>query len=202
VNRTVRRALFGLSLVVLSLGATLFPRASFACTIARPVSPTDVVRGADAIVRAQSLGYASPASIAGSQAPLRFRVIEVIRGNDVPQEFLLPGVATDRDDFNSGSVPYQSVRRTGEGGCFSRVYRTGAEFLLLMQKRGTDYTPEWYALGPVNEQLWSRDDPWLACSQGGGALASRIASSRIQPCDRTTESSLQHPRWQTRLPSG
>jgi hypothetical protein len=41
-------------------------------------------------------------------------------------------------------------------------YRRGAQFLLVL-KKGTDgeYTVNWYALGPVNEQLRSEDDAWL-----------------------------------------
>ena len=35
-------------------------------------------------------------------------------------------------------------------------------FLLVMKKSDTSYTVEWYPAGPVNEQLHSLDDPWLA----------------------------------------
>jgi hypothetical protein len=79
----------------------------------------------------------------------------------VPQEFQLLGYPSDRDDFNGGPVPYTLVPKA-KASCYSRFYRTGAEFLLVMKKRDSGYTVEWYAAGPVNEQLHSADDPWLA----------------------------------------
>ena len=163
--RNVRRVLERISVVSLALlGTTLCSQTSFACERAGPVSPAAMVREADAIVRTLALGYATPPT--GLNSPdsrLRFRVLEVIRGKEVPPELELPGYPVDRDDFNEGPVPYAVVRRTGHGGsCYSNFYRPGAEFLLVLKKRDAGYTVEWYPLGPVNEQLHSPDDPWLA----------------------------------------
>jgi hypothetical protein len=159
----VRRGLRRISVAGLALaGTTLCSRTSSACELTSAVSPAAMVREADAIVRTLALGYARPPTGPNSDPPLRFRVIEVIRG-EVPPELELPGYPVDRDDFNEGSVPYAVVRRTGHmGSCYSNFYRPGAEFLLMLKKRGSGYTVEWYPMGPVNEQLRSPDDPWLA----------------------------------------
>lgn len=159
VRRELRRiAVAGFAL----LGATFCSRTSFACELTSAVSPAAMVRAADAIVRTLALGYAMPPTGPNSDPPLRFRVLEVIRGTEVPPELDLPGYPVDRDDFNEGSVPYAVVRRTGHmGSCYSRFYRPGTEFLLMLKKRDAAYTVEWYPMGPVNEQLRSPDDPWL-----------------------------------------
>jgi hypothetical protein len=77
----------------------------------------------------------------------------------------------DQDDWNDQAVPYTMVRRNGRSGsCFANTYRQGAQFLLVLRRTGnvssavssnSEYTVNWYALGPVNEQLRSADDPWL-----------------------------------------
>ena len=161
--RNVRRTLRRISVAGLALlGTTLCPQTSFACERTSAVSPAAMVREADAIVRALALGYAMPPTGPSSDPPLRFRVVEVIRGKELPSELELPGYPVDRDDFNEGPVPYAVVRRTGHmGSCYSHFYRPGAEFLLVLKKRGTGYTVEWYPMGPVNEQLHSPDDTWF-----------------------------------------
>jgi hypothetical protein len=32
---------------------------------------------------------------------------------------------------------------------------------LFLKKQGDEYSPYWYALGPVNEQLHGERDPWV-----------------------------------------
>jgi hypothetical protein len=78
-------------------------------------------------------------------------------------EIILPGALSEGDDFNDQPVPYNFVRPGGRhGSCFAYYYRAGAEFLFMLKKQQTgEYTVYWYALGPVNEQLRSTDDPWL-----------------------------------------
>jgi hypothetical protein len=138
------------------------------CTIVRPVSPEDVVRNADAIVRAAAVGYAvppqngTPHTTGEPDSRVRFKIAEVIKGTDVPSTINLPGYLVDRDDFNEGKIPHTFVRPEGRlGSCFANSYRIGAEFLLMLKQRDGAYTVNWYALGPVNEQLRSADDPWL-----------------------------------------
>jgi hypothetical protein len=135
----------------------------------RPVSPQEVVEGAEAIVRATAVEYA-----VAPQDPLtwttgepdsrvRFRVNQVVKGLGVSVEIILPGYLTERDDFNDHKPPYKFVRPGGRAGsCFANSYRKGAEFLLMLKRLDQGaFTVNWYALGPVNEQLESVNDPWL-----------------------------------------
>lgn len=66
-------------------------------------------------------------------------------------------------DYNRGLVPYQNVRRDGEGPCVARTYRPGAHYLLLLKSLEGALTPSWAALAPTNEQLVPpfRQDPWF-----------------------------------------
>jgi hypothetical protein len=139
------------------------------CTITRPVSPEEIVRDAEVIARAAAIDYARPPSdpkawtTGQPDSLVRFRLVEVVKGSDVPPELVLPGYVVDEDDFNTMKVPYNFVRPGGRAGsCFANSYRRGAEFLLMLKKRPDgSFTVNWYALGPVNEQLRSADDPWL-----------------------------------------
>lgn len=142
---------------------------AFPCTRASPVSTLAMVKGSDAIVRALAVGYAVPPrdpkvmTTGEPDSRVRFEVREVIRGTDVKAELILAGYLTDRDDFNDHEAPYRFVRPNGRSGsCYANTYRSGAEFLLMLKKRPSgDYTVNWYALGPVNEQLRSESDSWL-----------------------------------------
>ena len=138
------------------------------CTIVRPVAPDEIVRDADAIVRAVAVEYATPPSnprmftTGEPDSRVSFKILEVLKGA-AGGEIVLPGYLNDRDDYNDVPVPYTFVRPGGRSGsCFANTYRRHAEFLLMLKKHadGT-YTVNWYALGPVNEQLRSVQDPWL-----------------------------------------
>lgn len=139
------------------------------CTITRPVSPEEIVRNADAIVRAVAAEYARPPrdlntwTTGDPDSRVRFRLVEVVKGDGVPSTVILPGYLVDRDDFNDVAVPYTFVRPGGRSGsCFANVYRQRSEFLLMLKKDadGT-YRVNWYPLGPINEQLRHGSDPWL-----------------------------------------
>jgi len=141
----------------------------YPCSIARPVSNVEMVREADAIVRATAENYAfapkNPGSWSGfvPDSRIRFKVLEVVRGK-LPADYLvLPGLLVAADDFNDHASPYTFVRPEGRhGNCFATSYRSGGQFLLMLKKnREGEFTVYWYALGPVNEQLHSADDPWL-----------------------------------------
>jgi hypothetical protein len=138
---------------------------TFTCTRTSPVSPEEVVQKADVIVRATAESLVQAASVPNSSDPdstVQFRVLEIIRGEIPGYHFDLRGTLVDTDDFNDQQPPYKFVRPEGRGGsCYATSYRTGAQFLLLMKKTQRGFTVEWYALGPVNEQLHSTDDPWL-----------------------------------------
>jgi hypothetical protein len=130
-----------------------------------------MVRGADVIVRAIAEDYAVPPKKSNTfstfmpDSQIRFKVVEAIRGKLSDDYLLIHGTLVDRDDFNDQNSPYTFVRPGGRGGnCFALGYRLGAQFLLLLKKKGDnegELTPYWYALGPTNEELHSADDPWL-----------------------------------------
>jgi hypothetical protein len=127
-----------------------------------------MVKEADAIVRAKAVEYAieprdpNVRTTGEPDSTIRFKVLEVIRG-PIPAQLILPGYLDQRDDFNDQPPPYDSVRPNGRSGsCFANSYRLGGQFLLLLKKTSLGrFTVDWYALGPVNEQLHSADDPWL-----------------------------------------
>jgi hypothetical protein len=140
---------------------------AFPCTRVGSVSSADMVDQADLILRVMALEYAvapnpNERTTGEPDSRIRFRVLEVIRGG-AQSELILPGYLTDTDDFNDHSSPYRFVRPTGRrGSCFANSYRIGAQFLVLLKKRSAEeVTANWYALGPVNEQLHSASDPWL-----------------------------------------
>lgn len=141
---------------------------AFPCQRATPVSDVEMVKESDVIVRAIAERYdarpKNPNAITTGipDSTVHFHVLEVIRG-DARTDLTLPGYLSDKDDFNDRPSPYDSVRPGGRAGsCFANTYRSGAEFLLLLKKEQSgELTVNWYALGPVNEQLHSTDDPWL-----------------------------------------
>jgi len=157
-------------MVGLALGGVLFiHQDALACWRVSPVSVSEMIRGADAIVRVVATEYKTPPSdptkmtTGAHESRIRFSVLEVVRGLGIEKELILPGYLSDRDDFNDQAPPYSFVRPNGRSGsCFANTYRTGAQFLLMLKKTNNgDYTVNWYALGPVNEQLRSENDPWL-----------------------------------------
>ncbi|HET7231382.1 MAG TPA: hypothetical protein VFJ16_15345 [Longimicrobium sp.] len=97
---------------------------------------------------------------------LAFEVSEVLKGEHVPGTLAIPGVMVDWDDIQMGTMPLLSHRtRYSEGACITSFYRTGAEYLLLLQHRPDDprpagLTPYWVLLAPTNEQITGPHDPW------------------------------------------
>lgn len=157
----LRIAMTTASLITLTCGTHSFP-----CSTEHPISPEEIVRRADVIVRATAESLVYAASVPNSSDPdsrVRFKVQEVIRGEMPEDHFDLRGALVDTDDFNDLKPPYKFVRPDGRGGnCFAYSYRSGAQFLLMLKEtKWRGYTVEWYALGPVNEQLHSAEDPWL-----------------------------------------
>jgi hypothetical protein len=138
------------------------------CSLAKPVSSLEMVKQSDVIVRATAVEYAMAPrnpniwTTGEPDSMVRFKVLEVIRGR-MSSELVLPGYLVNRDDFNDEAPPYNFVRPNGRSGsCFANSYRSGAQFLLILKKeKSVGYTVNWYALGPVNEQLHSTNDPWL-----------------------------------------
>jgi hypothetical protein len=171
-----RRA--GLFLFV--FGILLGSENALACTVGRTTTgigiPMEVVANAEVILRVTALGYAldpSVPSISISRVPnstVRFRLEEIVKGAYAQKEIVLPGYLSDRDDWNDRPAPYDFIRPGGRhGNCFADTYRQGGQFLLALKRNtapslftvNTEMTVNWYALGPVNEQLRSERDPWL-----------------------------------------
>jgi hypothetical protein len=142
---------------------------AYPCKTARLVSNVDMVREADAIVRATAEDYTPALRNRGSRegfepdSRIRFKVLEVVRGQITGDHLVLPGVLVDTDDFNDYASPYNGVRPDGRrGSCFASSYRSGGQFLFMLKKRSDGvFTVNWYPLAPVNEQLHSAYDPWL-----------------------------------------
>lgn len=138
-----------------------------ACTRVMPISIEGLLEDADRIVRATASAYEVPAIgrrfRQGFQlGTIRFTVLETIKGQEPSALIVLPGVLTERDDFNDHEAPYSFVRPEGRhGDCGATAYRRGAEFLLFLEQIDGRYhiLPE--ALAPVNEQLHDSNDAWL-----------------------------------------
>ncbi len=150
------------------LGAALFTTEGHTCTVSGIISNVDMVTAADTVVRARAVEYASPPSDPHTwttgvpDSRVRFKVIEIIRGQRI-SDLVLPGYLVHTDDFNDQRPPYTFVRPGGRSGsCFANSYRDDAQFLLFLKKtKAGEFTVNWAALAPVNEQLHSADDPWL-----------------------------------------
>ncbi|HLK67626.1 MAG TPA: hypothetical protein VKU19_29520 [Bryobacteraceae bacterium] len=148
--------------------AMIFAKTAYPCSVVQIGAGPDIVRDAAAIVRATAVEYAVPPgdpSIVTTGVPdsrIRFQVVETIRGTAIAS-VTLPGYLVEQDDFNDRQPPYTFVRPNGRrGSCYANSYRRGAQFLLFLQKdKSGDFTVNWSALSPVNEQLHSPDDPWL-----------------------------------------
>ena len=129
--------------VLLMISATAEP-----CSISGPVSPEEVVRGADAIVTATAVEYARPPkdptiwTTGSPDSEVRFLVMEVLKGQVVPSVIGLPGYLVENDDLNELNAPYAFVRPGGRSGsCFANSYRHNGEFLLMLSDKPVVRTP-------------------------------------------------------------
>jgi len=141
--------------LVLMLLALASPAAP--CSLTYSPTAEEMLRKTQFIVRATAVGAGE------SEGGVRFHVLEVLRGEGVPEDFDLRGSLTDKDDFNDQKqVPYSGVRPEGlKGDCYATTYRTGGQFLLFLRGANGRFNANWYPLGPTNEQLRSEQDPWL-----------------------------------------
>jgi hypothetical protein len=90
-------------------------------------------------------------------------VIEVLKGSPAVRRLAIPGELVTKDDYNDRDPPYTFVRRGGRSGnCFAYTYKRDAEYLLFLREKRNTLTPYWAALAPVNEQVRSTHDPWIA----------------------------------------
>jgi hypothetical protein len=102
----------------LTLGMALLSTKGHACTVVRMISNVEMVKAADAIVRATAVEYAQPPSDSRVRAGvpdsrIRFKVIETVEGHIAP-DVILPGYLVSTDDFNDQMPPYSLVRPGGQ----------------------------------------------------------------------------------------
>lgn len=130
-------------------------------SISGPSSTAEaLVRETPVIVRATAVRQVP---VSGAQMPgMVFRVVEVLKGEQVPDSLVFAGYVHDADDYNPGPVPY-AYRRNGNvgGSCYAYSYKPGAEYLLFLGRFRWGLTPYHSIFSPTNEQLRGPDDPWL-----------------------------------------
>ncbi|HEX8398791.1 MAG TPA: hypothetical protein VF644_15265 [Pyrinomonadaceae bacterium] len=144
-----------LSIIILVLAFLISIRTqASACDTNRNPSASATVKNADVIVRATAIEFIKDKGV-------KFRVEEVLKGEDVASTFIFTGHLTERDDFNKGSIPYNHVRSSGHGPCNASEYKQNAEYLFMLKQIDNKLTPYWFPLAPNNEQLRSKDDEWL-----------------------------------------
>ena len=132
------------------------------------MSPEELVKRSQVIVRATALGYFRPPVLPragrGPTFPrgevvlsgtVRFRVDSVIKGKWSAPTVELEGRVADQDDYNDEAVPYRLARKSPD------TYVRGAEYLLMLREKGDGYDVSWAAPSASNEQIRSADDPWL-----------------------------------------
>lgn len=135
------------------------------------INPEVLIKNAEIIVRATATGYAGRPADSSQIRSIEFRVEEILKGENVPNTFLIGGFLTGEDDFNDGPIPYNGVRPMGRhGSCYARHYKQGAEFLLFLKRHNPsdersmlwgEITPYWASMAATNEQLSSSADAWL-----------------------------------------
>jgi hypothetical protein len=161
-----RSQLIAISLVTLCFGLFLLPYSVEACSAAA-LTPAQLSMNAEIIVRATAVAYNKAPDekyrITGlPDSTIEFRVEEILKGENVPDNLVINGYLRDQDDFNDRPVPYDFIRPGGrDGSCIANSYKEGTELLLFLKKKEHEFNPYWAALTPTNEQLRSRDDPWL-----------------------------------------
>lgn len=118
------------------------------------VPPHYVVQDAEVIVRAV-------AEESDEDQRVKFKVQEIIKGENVPPYLMINGSLTENDGFNRGVVPYWNTGRSTGGLCHNYKYKNGGEYLLLLKESKGQLIPYWRSLAPVNEQIHSADDEWV-----------------------------------------
>jgi hypothetical protein len=123
-----------------------------------------LVRRAEVVVRVHAAEYRRPPEMQGfPPMEIRFHVLEVLHGSDVPADLWIRAGAVAHDDFNDHPVPYLYARPDSRrGGCYAYFHRDGGEFLLLLSRdRQGLLTPYWSMGDPTNEQVRGASDPWV-----------------------------------------
>lgn len=128
-----------------------------------------LVQAAEVVVRATAIGRvpAPPGHPRTGGHFMSFAVIEVLEGTPPSDTLVFMGGEDDRDSFREPGddrVPYVAFHRWyGGGDCIAGTYRPGAEYLLLLGRRGDgpELDPYWAMLAPTSEQIRGPRDPWV-----------------------------------------
>src|SRR5690349_777069 len=100
---------------------------TFACSVMYQKSPQEIVAEADGIYHVRAARFfrmpESPDAYLGlppsPASRMGFDVVATLKGPKRTR-FQLPAKASEKDDFNTGRVPYDFVRREGQhGNCFA-----------------------------------------------------------------------------------
>jgi hypothetical protein len=104
---------------------------------------------------------------------VEFRVLEVLKGEGVPDSLAVFGTLTDTSNFNTGPVPYTSTSQKQRSGWLraDRYERNGC-FLLFLDVETDSKTGRSYFIvqydpdAPNSEQVRSAQDPWVLWVKG------------------------------------
>ena len=161
-----------LLIIIIGLGL-IYQNNANACQRGGPVVLSYTCKISDYIIRAQAVEYAKEPknpqiyTTGVADSKVRFKILEVLKGDSISGSFTLNGYLNNKDDFNDEPVPYNFVRPSGRSGsCYANTYKKSAEYLLFMRKSSEGFTVNIDPLAPVNEQLHSSNDPWVYYIKG------------------------------------
>lgn len=152
------------------IGVSLMVPALFGCSMGGPPPPMEKqVHEADQIVLARAVRATPPAKRATTREERRdparlfgtvtFEVVELLAGKPIGKELVFAGQVDRYDGPYKRSPLEEGIRRGGRhGSCYAYDYRLDGLFLFIL-KGGTPY---WAPLQPMNEEVTSRDDPWVS----------------------------------------
>jgi len=136
--------------------------------VTRAMSPEELVRRSEVIVRATALGYFRPPTLPrvgrgpifpndtlNYRGVIRFRVEEVIKGKFKGDIIEVEGRLVHDDDFNESEVPYRTARKSPDD------YNAHGEYLLMLRQAGREYNVWWAVPSASNEQIHGANDPWV-----------------------------------------
>jgi hypothetical protein len=133
------------------------PPAALPCSVIHRVTPEELVKEAQTIVRVRVVGHAH-GGISVPYGPVSLEVLQRLKGADLSTPLSVLGYTNKYEGPNQSKPPYKFVRPGGQhGNCFAHDYKPGAEYLLFLREG----TPYWAPLAAVNEEVKGADDPWV-----------------------------------------
>ena len=148
--------------------------------VTRAMSPEELVKRSQVIVRATAVGYFRPPTLQrAGRGPLipresdvvagaiRFHVDKVIKGKMTGEFLDLPGRLVTTADANEQTVPYRNARKSPD------TYVAGTEYLLMLRDNGNGADVSWAAPSASNEPIRGENDPWVSWVEKRVAKESR-----------------------------